>query len=307
MIFKLSKIGRHATRAFSRRSVLKAKPPVVKATDVCGNLAWLAIKALAAEMLAPKPSFRPMTVNDVLNSQLSFFWIDDEVHNQLAFNTKEKRLLKAKARAKLRKKHGRFRSKQKPKGFQYSLGIRTRSAPRKLTFTRKAPKEVGVGNDFTWDMTYARRLHAALLADSLASLREYLQLGSLKVAEVWKWISRRGHDEPFAFDTCCILACEFPEFFDDWDLQGLDSEALRDHIEGMIRRRFRGKPFALARVLKAALVDVEQGVTSAIEWVCSDDPGPLSFVECCEAFGFTPDDARRELRLSVAQPMAHVA
>ena len=306
MIFKIRKIGRTATRALSRRSVLKAKPSIAKATDVCGSLAWLAIKALASSIAPSQPTLRRMTAKDVLESQLSFFWINDNVSNRLALSPEERRLAKRREKALLRSKKKR-RIKPKRQGLQYSLGVRFREAPRKLKFTRKAPKEVGIGNEFDWDMRQARRLHAAVLADALALLREHLLNGSLRVAEVWMWISRRGQDEPFAFDTCCLLAPEFPEFFDDWDLGGLDSEALRDQIEIMIRRRFSNRLSALIRVLKAAVVDIDLGVSSARQWVNSEDPGPLSFSECVDALGFDPDTVRRELAAPASQTLAEVA
>lgn len=306
MIFKIRKIGRNATRAMSRRPVLKAKPPLVKARDVCGDLAWLAIKALASTLAPAKPSYRPLTAKDVRDSQLSFFWANDNVSNRLALTPEERRLARRREKALLRSKKKR-RIKPKRQGLQYSLGVRFREKPRKLKFTRKAPKEVGVGNDHNWDMRHARRLHAALLADSLALVREYLLSGSLRVAEVWMWISRRGHDEPFAFDTCCLLAPEFPEFFDDWDLGGLDSEALRDQLEVMIRRRFSNRLCTLVRVLKAAIVDLDHGVISARNWINSDEPGPMSFNECVDALGFEPDTARRELAMPSMSSLAEVA
>lgn len=306
MIVKIRKIGRNATRAMSRRPVLKAKPSFAKARDVCGDLAWLAIKALASTLAPAKPSLRLLTAKDVQESQLSFFWAHDNVCNRLALTPEERRLAERREKALLRSKKKR-RIKPKRQGLQYSLGVRFRETPRKLKFTRKAPKEVGVGNDFDWDMRQARRLHAAVLADALALLREHLLNGSLRVAEVWMWISRRGHDEPFAFDTCCLLAPEFPEFFDDWDLGGLDSEALRDQIEIMIRRRFSNRLSTLVRVLKAAIVDLDHGVISARNWIVSEEPGPLSFMECVDALGFDPDTVRLELAAPAAESLAEVA
>lgn len=306
MIAKIRKIGRNATRTMSRRPVLKVKRPLVKAREVCGDLAWLAIKALAATMAAPKKTLKPLTAKDVLEGQLSFFWAHDNVSNRLALTPEERRLAKRREKALLRLKKKR-RTKPKRQGLQYSLGVRFRETPRKLKFTRKAPKEVGVGNDHDWEMGHARRLHAAVLADSLALVREYLLSGSLRVAEVWMWISRRGHDEPFAFDTCCLLAPEYPEFFDDWDLGGLDSEALRDRIEIMIRRRFSNRLSTLVRVLKAAVVDLDLGVSSARQWVASEDSGPLSFSECVDALGFDPDTVRRELAAPASEALAEVA
>jgi hypothetical protein len=146
-----------------------------------------------------------------------------------------------------------------------------------------------------------------VLADALALLREYLAAQSLRVAEVWKWISVPGHDEPFAFDTCCLLAPEFPELFDDWDLGGLDSVALRDQIEIMIRRRFNNRVSSLMRVIKAAVVDIDLGVPSARDWVNSDDSGPLSFAQCVDALGFDPDTVRRELAAPASSSLADVA
>jgi hypothetical protein len=199
--------------------------------------------------------------------------------------------LKASKRAKTRKKSKK--AKGPYRGPQYCIKLRLRKSERKLEFRSKSRPE-SAGNDFEWSMASQRQLHYVLLSESLAMVKNYAEIKSHRAAEIWAWIERCGHDEPFAFDTCVEMAGEF-----DPDFTGCDPEVVRNALKRLLRNQF-GVMLPHRSVLKQGIVEAEAGNADAVRWCLSTADTPLSFNECCDALGFDPEDVRRELSISTA-------
>jgi len=265
----------------------------VRSSEKLGDLAWVAIKALAATM-APKAveAAKPEPSRPV---NLDLFWMDglDEANRQLAEQVRLERIQYA-----VKQRNAKRRLKNRIKGLQYKLKMEVRATERKLRFARKAAREVG-GNTEHFPTRWIRRLHAWVLRDALDYLKECLEVGSSKAAEVWAWMERRGMEEEFSFDTCLRVASEFPEIFDDLgeEFLQMDPDTVRQLFAHQVRQRF-GAVFPHRRLLKEAIVEAEMvGNPDAIRWIQSDADTPLSFVDCCNALGFDPKEARASIVL----------
>ena len=192
-------------------------------------------------------------------------------------------------RTKRRKKQSRT-ERLRRRGKQYRLAMRTRTAPRVVEFRHRASVEDDV-NTFTWAKSAQRMLHYHLLMESLDALKAHIHARSVRAAEIWRWIARRGNNEPFAFDTCVRMAAAL-----DPDYSGCDPDTLRNALERILRKTY-GVQLPHADVLRAGIKDAEEGNPDAIAWVLSEHDAPLSFCECCDALGFDPVEARTQIRI----------
>lgn len=291
------RLGRGSIRASLRRRT--------RSSQKLGDLAWLAIKRLAATMVpvapvaeAPKPK-RPVNLD--LFPEMGL----EEANRAYAEEVRLERIRYAVEQRQAKRRH-----KKRIKGLQYKLKMEIREKERKLRFARKAPKEVG-GNTEHFPMAQIRRMHAFVLRDALDYLRECLEVGSAKASEVWEWMSRPGTEEPFAFETCLRISSDYPEIFDELgeEFLQMDPDEVRKVFGNVIRKRF-GAVFPHARLLKEALVEAEYvGNPDAIRWIMSDATTPLSFVDCCDALGFDPEEARQAAviaapQVDLAEPVA---
>lgn len=343
VIRRSEKVGSSGLRVSKPRAWLATARRLVTSSDRLGDLAMVAIKAIAramepsdtpptgrqAEMPYPyQPGqARRMRVIRRVNSrrkvakltrtmlvkryhwlqppkpqkvslrdlQVDFGFEVDEACLRIAAETKS---LRAQLRALAKKQKIRI---QRLRGLQYAIRLEVRKTERKLRFARKAAREVG-GNTEHFPMRWIRRLHAWVLRDALDYLRECLEVGSSKAAEVWAWIDRRGTDEEFSFETCLRIASEYPEIFDDLgeEFLQMDPDVVRQLFANQIRQRF-GAVFPHRQLLKAAIVDAEMlGDENAIRWITSSADTPLSFVDCCTALGFDPQEARQSISLPQA-------
>jgi len=279
------RLGRGSVRPMLRRRV--------RATEKLGELAWVAIKALAATM-APK-AVEPVAQKVARPVNLDLFWMEglDEANRQLAEEVRQERIRYA-----VQQRNAKRRQKNRIKGLQYRLKMEVRATERKLRFARKAAREVG-GNTEHFPTRWIRRLHAWVLRDALDYLKECLEVGSSKAAEVWSWMERPGTDEEFSFECCLRVASEFPEIFDDLgeEFLQMDPDTVRQLFAHQVRQRF-GAVFPHRRLLKEAIVEAEiVGNPDAIRWIKSDAETPLSFVDCCNALGFDPKEARASIVL----------
>jgi hypothetical protein len=215
----------------------------------------------------------------------------------------------------IKPKFARRKRKKRTKGLQYKMQLKVRQNERKLAFRSKAPKEHLLKNEDTWTETDIRRLHFVLLVGSLITLRDHAQIDSVRAAEIWTWINRKGFDD-FSFDACVAIAGElsidpsfrnpFPEI--DIDFAGADPDALRNMAAYLVRRNFGELP-PHAGLLRRGIRAAESGDTDAIEWCLAqagdaadaDDStqrvDQLSFESCCDALGFEPEDVRRMIAL----------
>jgi hypothetical protein len=188
------------------------------------------------------------------------------------------------------------RRKKKPrKGpLQYKMQWRIRVSDRKITF-RHRPKDdpnLVVGH---FSENGAKKLHAVLLEQSLIELRNCAFERSGRVAEILQWIMRRDCDEPFSFETCVVIAGEF-----DPELRGMEADVIRRSVLKEIEANLGGVP-PHRELLRHAIIDADYGDHDALEWMRSVSTDDLSFVDCCEAMGFSPIEARRQLGITPAQ------
>lgn len=170
---------------------------------------------------------------------------------------------------------------------QYKMPLTVTKNQRQRTFnTRVIEVEA---NDIVWTEKGIRHLHYVLLTESIATIKEHIEIKSSKAAEVWAWIEKEGYEEDFSFDTCVAIAGEF-----DPEYANMDPELLRSSLRRILIKKF-GVEFPHANLLRKGIKDAESGNQDAIEWVISDSEEPLSFVDCCEALGFNPEKAREEI------------
>lgn len=189
----------------------------------------------------------------------------------------------------------RKRRKTKPAGLQYKIKLRIRESDRKIAFKPKLPKDVIGEHPETFTTQAAKKLHWVLLTESLEELRECAIVRSGRVAEILQWIMRRDCDEPFAFETCLAIAGEFEP-----ELRGAEPDVVRRSILQEIQQHYGGVP-PHRDLLRHAIIDADYGSADALAWMQSNDAGDLSFVNCCEAMGFTAPEARRQLGITAAQ------
>jgi len=199
--------------------------------------------------------------------------------------------------------------KRRGKGLQYKMLLRIRNAERKLAFRSKASKEHALRNDEAWSDNDIRRLHYILLVGTLITLRDHAEIDSVRAAEIWTWIERRGMGD-FTFDACVAIAGElsvdpafrnpFPEV--DVDFRGADPEGLRALAKHLVRKNFGALP-PHAGLLRRGIRAAETGDPDAIEWCLADASDPLGFVSCCDALGFEPESVRSQIDLPVNASM----
>lgn len=195
------------------------------------------------------------------------------------------------------------KSKRRGKGLQYKMQLRIRAAERKLAFRSKAPKEHTLQNEEVWSDDDIRRLHFVLLVGTLITLRDHAEIDSVRAAEIWTWIERKGMGD-FTFDACVAIAGElsvdpsfrnpFPEV--DVDFLGADPDALRTVAKHLVRKNFGELP-PHAGLLRRGIRAAEAGDPDAIEWCLADASDPLGFVSCCDALGFETEDVRSQIDL----------
>lgn len=199
--------------------------------------------------------------------------------------------------ARKRSKRQSRRDRMRRRGKQYKLQIRTRVSPRLIDFRHRSGVEEE-GNECKWSDLAQRVLHYHLLFESLETLKTHIQAKSARIAEIWRWIMRKGSNEPFAFETCVAIAGQFdPEYI------GADPDILRLGLQRIVRRVYEFE-VPHADVLRAGIQAAESGDTDAIAWVLSDQTTPLSFCECCDALGFEPDEARMQVQLPTTAILA---
>jgi hypothetical protein len=174
------------------------------------------------------------------------------------------------------------------RGHQYALQMRTRKTDRQVAFRNRASPEEP-GNAFTWDKAMQYVLHHDLLIKSLRALRQLCEIKSPKAAEIWRWMSRKGENEPFAFETCVAVAGMI-----DPDYAGADPDVIRNGIRLLIRKTYNVQ-MPHPDVLRQGIDAAESGDPDAIAWCQSDVDAALSFVECCEALGFDADETRAQI------------
>lgn len=282
------RLGRGSIRADLRRRM--------RSSEKLGELAWVAIKAIGQKIAAATPSIAPPAPpKPALPRNLDLFWFDglDDANANLLSELKAERIRYA-----CQQRNAKRRQRERVKGLQYKMRLEVRKTERKLRFARKAAREIG-GNTEHFPMRWIRRLHAWVLRDALDHLRECLEVGSSRAAEVWAWIERPGTEDEFSFETCLRIASEFPEVFDDLgeEFLQMDPDEVRKVFGAVVRKRF-GAVFPHRRLLKEAIVEAELcGNEDAIRWITSTADTPLSFVDCCNALGFDPDDARQSILL----------
>lgn len=186
----------------------------------------------------------------------------------------------------------RKRSKAKPPGLQYKIKLRIRERERKIAFKPKLAKDEIGDTPETFSHHAAKKLHWVLLTESLEELRECAIVRSGRVAEILQWIMRRDCDEPFAFETCLAIAGEFEP-----ELRGAEPDVVRRSILQEIQQHYGGVP-PHRDLLRHAIIDSDYGSADALAWMQSNDESDLSFVSCCEAMGFSPVEARRQLGIT---------
>lgn len=187
----------------------------------------------------------------------------------------------------------RKRSKKKPVGLQYKIKLRFLN--RKIAFKPKLPKDVIGDNPESFSTQGAKKLHWILLLESLKELRECAIVRSGRVAEILQWFLRRDCSEPFAFETCLAIAGEFDE-----EYRGADPDVFRRSLLKEIQQDYGGVP-PHRDLLRHAIIDCDYGSADALAWMQSNDDSELSFVDCCEAMGFTAPEARRQLGITAVQ------
>ena len=79
---------------------------------------------------------------------------------------------------------------------------------------------------------------------------------------------------------------------------GYRADDLRDLFFLRLERK-HGTRFPHFQVLRNGIIDAEHGDQDAIDWVMTDSPSPMSFVDCCKSLGFNPIKARADILLPV--------
>lgn len=170
---------------------------------------------------------------------------------------------------------------------QYKIPLTVTKKQRQRAFNTRVTEVEA--NDIVWTKKGIRQLHYVLLTQSIATIKEHIEIKSSKAAEIWAWIEKEGYEEDFSFDTCVAIAGEF-----DPEYANMDPELLRSSLRRILIKQF-GVEFPHANLLKKGIKDAESGNQDAIEWVISDSEEPLSFIDCCESLGFNPEKAREEI------------
>ncbi|WNL48339.1 hypothetical protein RKE25_22670 (plasmid) [Dyella sp. BiH032] len=191
------------------------------------------------------------------------------------------------------------------KGKQYSLKLKCRATPRKIAYRPHATKEES-SNALDWSEQGMYRLHSILLKESMESLKAMCEKKSTRAAEIIAWMFRNEPGATFSFEECCRLfnmEMKDPDSGEFIDVGQQDPDILRSMAKRWIANAY-GAELPHAQVLREAILAAESGDHDAIEWILSDQQTPLSFVECADALGFDPEDARTEVRLP--QPQLNV-
>ncbi len=233
-------------------------------------------------------------------------------------------------RRRKRRKRARLKGGQKgafiPRvGETKNLPLVIRTSNRKIAFRERLPEEEPGNHVFaSLSDEGMQRLHYVLLISSLRSLKEHAEVGSARSAEVWAWVERTGHDEPFAFDTCVLLAAAlsidpafrnpFPDTWEldeegrptvlrrgvDIDFAGASPEDVRELCRAILRRSKTGVP-QHARILRDRLIDAEYGNSDARRWIAGESSATPNYRECLEALGFA-SAAERDASPSAVTP-----
>lgn len=208
-----------------------------------------------------------------------------------------------------------------------NLKLVVRKTDRKIAFRTKSPQEVPGTDEFMGVSDDGlRRLHYVLLVASLRTLKEHVEIGSPRAAEVWAWIEREGQEEPFAFDTCVLIAAElsvdpsfrdpFPDTWEedeggrlihyrrrvDVDFAGATPEGLREALRETLRRGYPNGIPNHADVCARMLMRADLGDPEALEWITGQSTIAPSFAECCDALGFEMADSGQPTGDSDAKP-----
>lgn len=190
----------------------------------------------------------------------------------------------------LRTKYGSRRKRKRhkgKKGLQYKIqfyrGIQGKMRERKFVNQTRDADET---NDLVWDEATINTITALLVDVTFEDVFKLEIKGSTRIAEIVAWVNRRyDEDSPFNFEACCAMA-------------GYDPDRLRDMFFSRLKR-VHGTDFPHYRVLRDRIIDAEHGDSDAIEWVLSENDGPLSFRDCCYALGFNHRQARNALLLPI--------
>lgn len=223
-----------------------------------------------------------------------------------------KRRKRMKRRRRAKSKHGKGAFIPRV-GETKNLPLVIRTTDRKLAFRPKASEE-DPGNDVFSGVSDPglRRLHYVLLVSSLRSLKEHVEIGSPRAAEIWSWIEREGQEEPFSFDACVLIAAELsvdPNFRDPFpdvweeddqgrviatrrgvsvDFAGAAPEDLRTALAETLRRGYATGIPNHADVCRRMLMRADLGDHEALAWIDGRSNKLPSFAECCDALGFEP-------------------
>jgi hypothetical protein len=222
---------------------------------------------------------------------------EEDVHQLLLFGEasgKAKRRRTAKAKAK------------RVKGKQYRMKLSFRATPRKIAYRPHASREDSV-NEESWSEEGMRYLHSILLNESLKALRATCEKKSVRAAEIVAWMMRNEPTATFSFEECCRL--HYMEIRDPVDgeltlVGAQDPEIVRCMALQWIKKAY-GASLPHAKVLREAILAAEGGDVDAVDWILSDHEAPLSFVECVDALGFEPNDARMEIKLPAVDIRSH--